>query len=293
MGTTFNDENYITIQGWMITRLGLSGNELICYALIFGFSQNRGAYNGSLAYMSEALNLSRSGTINVLRKLMDKQYIEKEDEYENNVKFCRYRCTYVTKLNGSTLFGRGVVQNVDGGSTLFAPNISKDNYIDNSIKKEGKPSKENPVGISPTPDEDDIPFSKRMGITAEGLGVRPQVIKKIDGFFKRLVFPFESDEFKRNFYVLCCTKNWRNKEISAIQKQLDKVKKYNEPFVMELIDTSIANDWKAIVYDSTDRKYEEFMRMGGRPMGGTIITPPTQHQREMMEFDEMLKNGEI
>lgn len=293
MGTNFNDENYITIQGWMITRMKLSGNELICYALIFGFCQNKGAYNGSLAYLSEALNMSRSGTINILRKLMSKQYIEKVDEYENNVKFCRYRCTDVTKLNSGTDFGRGVVQNLDGGSTNFAPNNTNNNYIDNSIKKEGKPSKENPVGISPTPDEAES-FSRRMGITAEGLGVRPQVIKKMDELFKRLVFPFDSDEFKRNFFALCCTKNWRGKEISAIQKQLELVEKYTEPFVMQLIDTSIANDWKALVYDSTDRKYEEYMRAGSaQAMGGTIITPLTQSQREMFEFDEKLKKGLI
>ena len=33
-------ENYVQISGWMISELNLSGNELIAYALIHGFSQD-------------------------------------------------------------------------------------------------------------------------------------------------------------------------------------------------------------------------------------------------------------
>ena len=36
-----SDGTYITIQGWMRTDLKLSGNELIVYAIIYGFSQNK------------------------------------------------------------------------------------------------------------------------------------------------------------------------------------------------------------------------------------------------------------
>lgn len=34
------NENFIAIQGFMVKELGLSGNELIAYALIYGFSQD-------------------------------------------------------------------------------------------------------------------------------------------------------------------------------------------------------------------------------------------------------------
>lgn len=33
------DENHIVIEGWMVTKLKLVGNELIIFALIYGFSQ--------------------------------------------------------------------------------------------------------------------------------------------------------------------------------------------------------------------------------------------------------------
>lgn len=38
--SVIRDSNYVVIQGWMITRLGLKGNELMIYAVIYGFTQN-------------------------------------------------------------------------------------------------------------------------------------------------------------------------------------------------------------------------------------------------------------
>ena len=47
-------DNYILIAGWMITDLHLKGNELIVFAIIYGFSQDGvGTFNGSLQYISD------------------------------------------------------------------------------------------------------------------------------------------------------------------------------------------------------------------------------------------------
>ena len=35
------NNNYINIQGWMINNLGLKGNALVIYAIIYGFSHRR------------------------------------------------------------------------------------------------------------------------------------------------------------------------------------------------------------------------------------------------------------
>lgn len=49
-----SDGNYITIQSWMRTDLKLSGNELIVYAIIYGFSQNKqGEFTGSVQYLAD------------------------------------------------------------------------------------------------------------------------------------------------------------------------------------------------------------------------------------------------
>ena len=53
--------NFIIIQGWMITELHLSGNELLIYAAIFGFSQDgKSNFEGSRQYLAEWCNASLS-----------------------------------------------------------------------------------------------------------------------------------------------------------------------------------------------------------------------------------------
>lgn len=84
-------ENYITIQGWMRTELDLSGNELILYALIYGFSQTEGQkFTGGLRYAAEWLGCSKPTLISALKSLIQKGLITKIDRIVNGVKFCDY-----------------------------------------------------------------------------------------------------------------------------------------------------------------------------------------------------------
>mgnify|MGYP001438009363 CR=1 FL=1 len=54
--TKIKNENYIAIQGFMVKELGLTGNELIAYALIYGFSQDdESEFRGSLNYVANGL----------------------------------------------------------------------------------------------------------------------------------------------------------------------------------------------------------------------------------------------
>jgi len=44
------NENYITVLGWMVNELQLSGNEMVLYALIYGFSHDgKSKFNGNKA----------------------------------------------------------------------------------------------------------------------------------------------------------------------------------------------------------------------------------------------------
>ena len=86
------DTNYITIQGWMISRLDLKGNELLVYALIHGFSQDgKNSYDLSFDYIMKWLNSSRSATAAALTSLLNKGLIGKEiREVRGNVKKYNY-----------------------------------------------------------------------------------------------------------------------------------------------------------------------------------------------------------
>lgn len=97
MGKVQN-ENYVLIQGWMINELKLKGNELIVYAIIYGFTQIEGQlFNGSLQYLADWTNSTKQGVVKNLKSLIEKGLIKKNDKVINGVKFCEY---YVTKFNG-------------------------------------------------------------------------------------------------------------------------------------------------------------------------------------------------
>lgn len=125
-----SNENFIVIQGWMIDELKLKGNELLVYAIIYGFSQAENqVFNGSLQYIADWLNTSKQTVINTLKRLQEKGFIEKREKYVNGVKFCEY---YSKNLNGVVKkFEWGCSKNLNGGSQNFLPNNIDDTINDN------------------------------------------------------------------------------------------------------------------------------------------------------------------
>lgn len=129
MSDKIKNENYVLIQGWMINELKLKGNELLIYALIYGFSQAENqTFTGSLQYLSEWTNSTKQGVIKNLKSLIDKNYIVKNERYINNVKFCEY---YSTKFNG-------VLNKVEWGIKQSLPNNIDNNTNNINNKKERK-----------------------------------------------------------------------------------------------------------------------------------------------------------
>jgi len=125
-------ENYITIQGWMVTELKLKGNELLIYALIFGFTQTTNQnFTGSLQYIADWTNSTKQGVMKCLKNLIEKCLIEKVETYKNKVKYCEYR---TTKFNGVlNKVEQGMQQSLIGGIKQSLPNnISLNNNSNNT-----------------------------------------------------------------------------------------------------------------------------------------------------------------
>lgn len=122
-GSKVKDENYYQVQGWMVTKLNLKGNEKDIYAIIYGFSQDgQTRYTGSLQYLADWTNSSKQSVINCLKSLIDKELIVKEEKYINGVKFVEY---YSTMFNGGST-------KLNGGSQQSLPN-NINNNIDNIL----------------------------------------------------------------------------------------------------------------------------------------------------------------
>lgn len=92
-------DNYIVIQGWMITDLELKGNDLLVYAIIYGFSQDEESeFTGSLNYLATWCNSTKSGIQKNLKNLIDRGLIKKKEHYKNDVKYCSYSCIVYNKV---------------------------------------------------------------------------------------------------------------------------------------------------------------------------------------------------
>lgn len=79
-------DNYIVIQGWMCNELELKGNELLIFAMIYGFSQDGvSKFHGGRKYIASTFNISLPTVDKALQNLVDKQYLNKDgfDDYVN------------------------------------------------------------------------------------------------------------------------------------------------------------------------------------------------------------------
>ena len=120
------NENYLVSQGWMITERKLKGNELLIYAIIYGFSQNNQQFTGSHRYLADWCNSTRQGIMKNIESLIKKNLLEKKEIFINNEKFCRNR---TLDINVEYLQG---VNKVDRGSKQSLHN-NKENTIDNNL----------------------------------------------------------------------------------------------------------------------------------------------------------------
>ena len=92
------DENFIAIQGWMLNKLNLKGNELIVYAVIYAFSQDdESRFAGSRRYLAEWCGCTLKTVDNALSSLVAKGLIAKHDKTINGVHLCDYSITQVGK----------------------------------------------------------------------------------------------------------------------------------------------------------------------------------------------------
>ena len=123
-------EQFITIQGWMRTELNLKGNDLMVYAIIYGFCQDgENHFTGSLQYLADWCGATKQGIQKNLKNLIDNGYIEKFEVEKNGVRFCEYSCIVCNKVAHSEQQHSCIVCN----SVVHPMQQSCINNIDNNI----------------------------------------------------------------------------------------------------------------------------------------------------------------
>lgn len=129
------NQNYITVSGWMVNELKLKGNELLIFAIIYGFSQDgQQSFSGSLQYLADWCNSTKQGILKNLKSLCEKGFIRRNENVINGVKFVEY---YATEFNGVlNKVEQGIEQSLTGGSKQSLPNntnIDNTNNTPNNI----------------------------------------------------------------------------------------------------------------------------------------------------------------
>lgn len=71
------EKTFYPIHSFMLEELGLGGSELLIYAIIHAFNDNKGSFYGSHEYLSRLSGLSISTVKRVLNSLIIKKLIEK------------------------------------------------------------------------------------------------------------------------------------------------------------------------------------------------------------------------
>jgi len=132
------EKNFLNIQGFMRTELNLKGNELLVYAIIFGFTQDgESFFTGSAQYIADWIGSTKKTARTILNSLADKGLLEKKEVIENSVKFCHYRVKIFPRV-GKNLPQGGEKISLGGGEKSSPYIYNKENKENtNNKKREG------------------------------------------------------------------------------------------------------------------------------------------------------------
>lgn len=193
-----NDENYILIQGWMRSEMGLSGAALLVYATIYGFSQTGNCYySGSIDYLAEWAGVKRRQVISILKDLTESGYIKK-----NEVGYNRFR--YRTD--------REMVKNA-------RREWCKNDTIDGA-KMTPYGAKSAPYGAKMTPNNIDI-YNNNININTHTAGAREEGPESVENSTQAggVTLPEEKNGSAEAATILCGP----NKNVKLTPAQLEEL----------------------------------------------------------------------
>ena len=92
-----NDERFIVVPEWMIDQ-GLTGNRVLVFAVIYGYSKDGGWFQGSISYLCKRTGMSRSSAVRALQSLCEDGFLRKRDRPHKGMKYVDYQAVPSTKM---------------------------------------------------------------------------------------------------------------------------------------------------------------------------------------------------
>lgn len=126
MDIKIQDTNYYVVHGWMINQLGLKGNALALYAIIYGFSQTTNQKcTASQKYLSEWLGCDERTIRRLLNTLLEDGLITRSSITKGNITYNSYEAILPQdKMSGTT-----------GQNVRYTQDKMSSNNIDNKKEK--------------------------------------------------------------------------------------------------------------------------------------------------------------
>lgn len=239
MSETYKDTNYILIQGWMTNRLKLKGNDLLCYAIIYGFTQKDGeTYHGGVDYLAQACNASGRTIISTLNKLTEKDLISKDSTVVQGVRYANYTCNTdkIPKIEDSENSSHG--ENFSPTTDVKKLHIQGEKTSHQQVKKlhiEGENSSHN--------------NKYKEGINKSNKEERKKEAMKSS--YKIIIDEFtDSDVMKDTIYEFIKMRKLIKAPMTdkALKDMLSKLKRIGrtEAEQLEILNNSIMNSWKGV-----------------------------------------------
>ncbi len=242
---------YIHIEGWMREELDLKGNELLVYALIHGFSQEE---QGCFFGSLDYISRMCGCTRPTAIETLKKLRDRGLIHKRELIENNVKLCQYTAVMGGSKEILLPV-KNLNGGSKETLPGGSKETLPNNKTIDDNKS------------------------------------ITKCKGTRPPLILPFSSDKFIETWNALCEEKNWKGKTQKALQLTLNKLGRYHEDFAVELMEKTIENGWKGVVFSDTDAKFQEWQSARQQKIDNAVqrTTQPMKVDAKTQEMQERLK----
>jgi len=201
----------------MVEELNLKGNELLVFAIIHGFSQdNESEFNGSLQYLATWTNSTKQGVLKNLKKLLEKDYIIKNETQKGSIKYCTYK-TNTKKFNSGE-------QSLMAHETKFNGTVKQSlpNNIVNNIDN-NKETKKDSI-------EDRLEKAREI--------LESEEVEDIEGFLVLIKVWLTYKKEKKQVYTHIGFKMAVKRLLKLSDKEFDKAS--------EIIEFSIANNYQGI-----------------------------------------------
>lgn len=251
----------------MVSELGLKGNALAVYAIIYGFSQDGDSvFSGSSSYLCEWLGCSKKTALTTLADLTERGLLKKTTTYKNGITFCDYMAvrtpqetaqdaeeemTPLGKIlhQGGVKITPGAGEILHQGGVEITPHNTSDNTMDNyrDIDRDNKGAQNAP---EPPPSEPPKPKKPKKEKGVKHKYGEYQHVLLTDAEYKRLVNRYGQD-------------------------MTEKAIKYLDEYIEEKHYKSDSHNLaiQRWVVDAVKEKEQRAARMAGRPAQAANIGP--------------------